>query len=91
MPIQILAQRMFGDMYAGFDILLRQLSHFQHVDLCNHEAVENYKWVILAEVHASKPVDFKQAAEIITEITDVKYDPAELEEYIMSYNESLEI
>ena len=85
------AQEQFGDQYAGFFILLRRLGNSINVDLCSHNTIKNHKWEVLAEVHASKPVDFKQAAEIITEITDVEYDPEELEEYIKQYNESLEL
>ena len=82
-----LAQKYFGDMYAGFDILLRNIRNF-HIE--THEDVERCKWIVLQEVHASKPVTFNEAANIITEITDVKYPLEQLYEFVRQYNESLE-
>ena len=84
-----LAQKYFGDQYAGFDILLHRLGLGLNVCIDDHVSVEKHKYEILNEVHASKPVTFEQAAEIITEITDIQYDPKELSEHCEDYYYSL--
>lgn len=84
-----LAQKYFGDMYAGFDILLRDLGRRIGVDMVSHRAIKLHKWRVLSAVIESKDVEPKEAAEIITEITDITFDPKMLDEFQASWEAKL--
>lgn len=79
------AQEFFGDSecgYVGFDHVIRETEMKHNISL-TLQNMSNYKWTILDEAMKARPncTDLFLMADVISEITGVKYVRDELERY----------